>query len=184
MLTYIKKVAAEVTQWAVLNFLILPVLSSSADDDRRNWLLQLLVYSLERTSFEMMAGYNVMDLVNLIRNPSAIIDYFETATELASTPFDIIRESTVSLFTDQPMESEKIIKKGKYRGLTRRQKDAINLTPFRNIMTLRDLPGARQYYNKEIRGIDTRKKVKPADTDDLYNFDDIDFDSLDFNFDE
>ena len=180
----IKKIAAEVTQWAVLNYLILPVLSSSADDDRRNWLLQLLVYSLERTSFEMMAGYNVMDLVNLIRNPSAIIDYFETATELASTPFDIIRESTVSLFTDQPMESEKIIRKGKYRGLTRRQKNAINLTPFRNIMTLRDLPGARQYYNKEIRGIDTRKKVKPSDEDSFYNFDDIDFDSLDFNFDK
>lgn len=166
----LKKVPIEIGLWSMLYFWLVPLISSSADDDRRNWLKQLLAYVMERTTFEVMAGYNVKDMFQLIKNPSAILDYIDKMTESATMPINLMMEEIKAAFSNEPSQGDKRIKKGAYRGMTKNQKTLIELTPARNLIRLKDIKSQRDYYNNKIRGIEKKKKRRDIEEESVFNY--------------
>lgn len=166
----LKKVPIEIGLWSMLYFWLVPLISSSADDDRRNWLKQLLAYVMERTTFEVMAGYNVKDMFQLIKNPSAILDYIDKMTESATMPINLMIEEIKAAFNGELSQGDKRIKKGAYRGMTKNQKTLIDLTPARNLIRLKDIKSQRDYYNNKIRGIEKKKKRRNIEDESSFNY--------------
>lgn len=153
----LKKIAAELMIWSSLAYILTPLLSSSADADRRNTLLQLLTYAIEKTTFEIMEPYNVKSMFGLLKNPSAILNYLDYMGATATIPVDIAIEQIKALFSDEVHQSNKRINRGPYRGMTKYQKNLIELTPAKNLIKLKDLKSQRDYYNRQIRGIEKQK---------------------------
>ncbi len=166
----LKKVPIELTIWTTMLYLLIPLLSSSADDDRRNWLLQLITYALEKTTFEISAPWNLLDLISLVKNPSPILNYFDTMIAVGTVPIDALFDSVKSLFSDEKSEEDRVITRGTYRGFTKEQRNLINLTPAKNIVRLRDIKSQRDYYNNVIRGIKPKKRTVNIDELNLEEF--------------
>lgn len=148
----IAKITTEISLWLLITQLLRPLISSSADDDKKNKLKQLFAYVTERTSFEIMAPYNVFDIARTVKSPSAIISYIENATEVMSAPANMLFNTTRSLFKEESFNSNKVIKKGAYKGMTEFERALWKLTPFKNLWELKDIQSKRNYYQKQILG--------------------------------
>lgn len=150
----LKKIPIELGMWCIVNYLLVWLLSSSAEDDKKNKLKQLLAFSMEATSFEILAPYMLKDMINLIKNPSAIISYVENMFSVAAVPADLAIDNIKAIFTDKKVNKK--IKRGPYKGMTKNEKALLELTPVRNLIRLRDIQSQRNYYNKQIRRVDTK----------------------------
>lgn len=148
----IAKITTEISLWLLINQLLRPLISSSADDDKKNKLKQLFAYVIERTSFEIMAPYNIFDIVRTVKSPSAIISYIENATEVMSAPANMLFNITRSLFKGESFDSNKVIKRGAYKGMTEFERALWKLIPFKNLWELKDIQSKRNYYQKQILG--------------------------------
>lgn len=148
----LSKITTEISLWLLITQLIRPLLSSSADDDKKNKLKQLLAYVMERTSFEIMAPYNILDMARIVKSPSAIISYIENATEVMSAPTSMLFNFSRSIFTGETYEGDKVIKRGAYKGMTEFERALWKLTPFKNLWELKDIQSKRNYYQKQILG--------------------------------
>lgn len=148
----IAKITTEISLWLLITQLLRPLISSSADDDKKNKLKQLFAYVTERTSFEIMAPYNIFDIARTVKSPSAIISYIENATEVMSAPANMLFNTTRSLFKEESFDSNKVIKRGAYKGMTEFERALWKLTPFKNLWELKDIQSKRNYYQKQILG--------------------------------
>lgn len=147
----LKKIPIEITSWVIICQLIRPLLSSSADDDKKNILKQLLAYVMERTSFEIMAPYNVIDMVRNVKSPSPIISYIENMSEFAQSPMNLLINYGRTAIKGE-LINNKVIKRGAYKGMTEFEKTMIKITPFKNLIELKDIQSKRNYYRKQILG--------------------------------
>ena len=145
------KIAVESSMFVVLAQIIRPLLSSSADDDKKNKLKQLLAYVIERTSFEVMAPYNIADMVRNVKSPSPIISYIENMTEFASAPINMLLDYSRATIKGESF-SNKVIHRGAYKGMTEFERSMWKLTPFKNLIELKDIQSKRNYYQKQILG--------------------------------
>lgn len=155
----IAKAFWEMAIWSTITALLLPIFQQSADQDKRNILLQILTFALEKTSFETLAPYNILAFNEVITSPFAITSYVNTAIELGTTPFNDIwnwvSDSIVELFTgEEAPDKQRLIKRGAYKNMTPAERAVIKLTPFKNIWELQDIQSKRDYYNKFIRKVD------------------------------
>lgn len=142
------KIVYEAALWIILAKIIRPLLASSADDDKKNILKQILAYAIDRTTFETLAPYNLADMARVIKSPSAITSYVEGLFELFYSPFDMLYDTVKSEITGENIN--KAIRKGAYKGMTPFTRDLIKLTPFKNIIELKDTDSKRRYYQNQI----------------------------------
>lgn len=101
---------------------------------------------MERTSFEIMAPYNILDMARIVKSPSAITSYIENATEVMSAPTSMLFNFSRSIFTGETYEGDKVIKRGAYKGMTEFERALWKLTPFKNLWELKDIQSKRNYY--------------------------------------
>lgn len=145
------KIIYEMILWQILAKIIRPLCSSSADEDKKNILKQILAYAIERSTFETLAPYNLVDMARVIKSPTAISSYIENLSEVTSIPFDILYQQTKSLITGQEYKSKRI-RRGAYKGYTEWERGMWKLTPFKNLIELKDIQSKRNYYKKQILG--------------------------------
>lgn len=145
------KLFYETTLWLMLAKIIRPLCSGSADDDKRNIIKQILAYAIERSSFEVIAPYNVVDMLRVIKSPTAITSYVENMFELFQQPVGIMYESTKAMLKGEDYRTKRI-RRGAYKNWTEGERAAMKLTPFKNLIELQDIQSKRNYYKKQILG--------------------------------
>lgn len=145
----IRKLFFEIGMWIILSQIIRPIVTSSADDDKKNIIKQMLAFIIERTTFETLAPYNVLDMFNTLKSVSAIMSYVQNMQSFAANIYNILEKNVYSLFSDEPPYT-KIVNKGAYKGMTDIQRDMIKLTPFKNVIELQDIQSKRNYYRRMI----------------------------------
>lgn len=148
----ILKILFEISSFSILSFLVKPLVAKWADEDRRNWLKQLLAYVIERTSFEVYAPYNLFDMMKVINDPFAIANYVNTYLSLITGPFNIVTDNIMTLIDEDFQVDNNVIQRGAYRGWTKFEQKLMKLTPFKNLFELQDIQGKRNYYQKQIAG--------------------------------
>lgn len=126
-----------------------PILSSmlneAADDDKKNKLINTLAYIMMRTEFEAYSPYNLIDIAATIKNPTPLFSILDNFGNVISYPKDV----AYSLVNDG-VELNKKITRGAYKGMTVLEKNLIQLTPYKNVIELNDIPSKRNYYKKQI----------------------------------
>lgn len=145
------KIFYETGLWLILSNIIRPLCSSSADEDKRSIIKQILAYAIERTMFETLAPYNLIDIARVIKSPSAIISYVENMFELSQLPVGMVYESAKATLSGQEYRSKRI-RRGAYKGYTEFERSAWKLTPFKNLIELKDIQSKRNYYKTQILG--------------------------------
>lgn len=145
------KIIYEMGLWLIIAKIIRPLCSSSADEDRKNILKQILAYAIERSMFETLAPYNLMDMARVVKSPSAITSYLENLATLGGIPADIMYQQVKSLFTGESQKPKRI-RRGAYKGYTEWERGMWKLTPFKNLIELKDIQSKRNYYQKQILG--------------------------------
>ena len=113
-------------------------LSAEADDDKDNWLKQLCALLVVRSKFEAGASYNVLDIVNTVKSPSAIFSMTDNISTVINYP--------IYLFNN----GDKVSKYGPYKGWTKLEKSLLKLTPFKNVWELQDPAIKRRYFQTQI----------------------------------
>lgn len=148
-----RKLFFELGLWFILSSIIRPIVTSSADDDRKNILKQLIAYILERSVFETLAPYNLVDMANTLKSPFAIMNYIQNMQEFMGNMFKVPLETlyyTITNDEDKLYDLNKRIKKGAYKGMTNMEKQLIKLTPAKNVIELQDIQSKRNYYRRFI----------------------------------
>ena len=104
------------------------IIKPLADKDKRNYLLNLLLYWCHRVGLEERSQYTGVDLLNMLKSVSPINSTIDNLIIIwsAITP-DISSEGIV-------MPKDKMVTKGAYKGMSQWEKAAIQLTPFKNII--------------------------------------------------
>lgn len=148
----ILKIGFEIMSFQIIDFLIKPFIQRWADEDKRNWLKQLLAYVIERTSFEVYAPYNLFDMMKIINDPFAIANYVNNYINLMTGPLSIASDGILSLINEDFQPDNNIITRGAYRGWSKFEQQLFKLTPFKNIYELQDIQAKRNYYQKQIAG--------------------------------
>lgn len=118
--------------------LISMALSAEADDDKDNWLKQLCALLVVRSKFEAGAPYNVLDIINTVKSPSAIFSMTDNISTVINYP--------IYLFNN----GDKVSKYGPYKGWTKLEKSLLKLTPFKNVWELQDPAIKRRYFQTQI----------------------------------
>lgn len=88
--------------------------------------------------FETLAPYNLIDIARVIKSPSAIISYVENMFELSQLPVGMVYESAKATLSGQEYRSKRI-RRGAYKGYTEFERSAWKLTPFKNLIELKDI---------------------------------------------
>lgn len=106
---------------------------------------------MERTSFEIMAPYNVIDMMRTVKSPSPITSYIENLSEFSQSPFKLLIDYSRATIKGELM-NDTVIKHGAYKGMTQFERSMWKLTPFKNLIELKDIQSKRNYYQKQILG--------------------------------
>lgn len=123
------------------------MLNDAADDDRKDFWLNLFAYIMMRTSFEAGAPYNLIDIARTVKNPTPLFSMLDNWGSLMSYPL----EQIYNLATDKKGKN-KTITRGAYKGMKPVEKALIQSTPIKNLIEIQDLPSKRNYYDKQILG--------------------------------
>lgn len=134
----LRQVGAELVLIAVVYPLLAQAMSNAADDDKDNWLKQLCALLAVRSKFEAGAPYNVLDIVNTVKTPSAIFGMTDNFTTILNYPIDLIHNGN------------KVSKYGPYKGWNKFEKALLKLTPFKNVWELQDPSIKRRYFQTQI----------------------------------
>lgn len=148
--TNIKKLKLEIALCMILYPLIRNALKEDADRDKRNLLLNMFAFVMAKTAFETTAPYNVVDIYRTIKTPTPLYSLLDNVGGVISYPFTLLYEQTIR--PDKPSKINKRISRGAYRGKTQIEKALWQLTPFKNIIELNDIPSKRRYYDTQITG--------------------------------
>ena len=134
----LKQIMTELPLLFVAYPLISTALSAEADDDKDNWLKQLCALLVVRSKFEAGAPYNVLDIINTVKSPSAIFSMTDNISTVINYP--------IYLFNN----GDKVSKYGPYKGWTKLEKSLLKLTPFKNVWELQDPAIKRRYFQTQI----------------------------------
>lgn len=145
--TNMKKLKIEIPLILAIWPFISYTVGQAADKDKRNKLLNLFAYIMARTSFEVGAPYNAVDIYSTIKTPTPLYSLIDNFGIIASYPIEQIQ----NLFTGKSTVNKKITR-GAYKGNTRLEKALWQSTPFKNVKELNDIPSKRRYYEKQIAG--------------------------------
>lgn len=146
--TNMKKLKLEIPLVFLLYPFISFVVNASADDDKKNVVLQLFAYVMARTSLESKSPYNLIDVYKTIKTPTPLYSLLDNYGDLVSIPVKSLFDLN-KLILDEP---DKKISRGAYKGMEQWQRSLIKTTPFKNLFELKDIPSKRRYYNTQIAG--------------------------------
>lgn len=112
------------------------------DDDYSNWFTEETVYLALRSAFEFRSMYNPVELMSLIKSPTAAFSYFENQYSILGilNPLNYIYGKT-------PWSE---IDRGVYEGWPRILKTIIKTTPFKNILEIQDPKAKRNYLKNQL----------------------------------
>lgn len=112
------------------------------DDDYDMWLTQAVTYLAMRSAFEFRTMYNPLELMSLIKSPTAAFTWFDNASSFINlvNPFSYIGDRT-------PLT---IIDRGVYKGMPVILKNIIKVTPFRSIFEAQDPKSKRNYLQNQL----------------------------------
>lgn len=144
------RIVYEIASYNLIGFVIRPFFQRLADEDRRNWLKQLLAYVIERTSFEVYAPYNLADMAKVVKDPSAILSYVQNMFELVQQPFSAMWNLGAGAIGMGKVERP--VSRGAYRGMQKWEQNLWKATPFKNYIELQDIQSKRNYYQKQVLG--------------------------------
>lgn len=113
-----------------------------SDDDYSNWFTEEIVYLALRSAFEFRSMYNPVELMSLIKSPTAAFSYFENQYSILGilNPLNYIYGKT-------PWSE---IDRGVYEGWPRILKTIIKTTPFKNILEIQDPKAKRNYLKNQL----------------------------------
>ena len=134
---------------------VLPQITSfmlaNADENDDSWWAKFLAYIAMRVEFESKSPYNLLDIVNTIKNPTplfGLIDNFK-ASLVSSTKqlFDFLGWTT--------SEDDNIVSRGAYKDWNKTQKNLFKLTPLKNpYEQYMDIDSKIRYYKTQIMNED------------------------------
>lgn len=112
------------------------------DDDYSNWFTEEMVYLALRSAFEFRSMYNPVELMSLIKSPTAAFSYFENQYSILGifNPLNYIYGKTPWSEVDR----------GVYEGWPRILKTIIKTTPFKNILEIQDPKAKRNYLKNQL----------------------------------
>lgn len=113
-----------------------------SDDDYSNWFTEEIAYLALRSAFEFRSMYNPVELMSLIKSPTAAFSYFENQYNILGilNPLNYIYGKT-------PWTS---IDRGVYEGWPRILKTIVKTTPFKNILEIQDPKAKRNYLKNQL----------------------------------
>lgn len=101
----------------------------NADDDTDDADAQLAALLASRTVFEMRSKYSALEVMNIIKSPTAALGWVNKFTSFSNLLID------------------DTVKSGLYKGMSRREKQLIELTPFKNVYEI--MQHDARYYRKK-----------------------------------
>lgn len=113
-----------------------------SDDDYSNWFTEEIAYLALRSAFEFRSMYNPVELMSLIKSPTAAFSYFENQYNILGilNPLNYIYGKTPWTAIDR----------GVYEGWPRILKTIIKTTPFKNILEIQDPKAKRNYLKNQL----------------------------------
>lgn len=113
-----------------------------SDDDYSNWFTEEIAYLALRSAFEFRSMYNPVELMSLIKSPTAAFSYFENQYNILGilNPLNYIYGKTPWAAIDR----------GVYKGWPRILKTMIKTTPFKNILEIQDPKAKRNYLKNQL----------------------------------
>lgn len=134
---------------------VLPQITSfmlaNADENDDSWWAKFLAYIAMRVEFESKSPYNLLDIVNTIKNPTplfGLIDNFK-ASLVSSTKqlFDFLGWTT--------SEDDNVVSRGAYKDWNKTQRNLFKLTPLKNpYEQYMDIDSKIRYYKTQIMNED------------------------------
>ena len=124
---------------------------TNADENDDSWWAKFLAYIAMRTEFESKSPYNLLDIINTIKNPTplfGLMDNFK-ASLVSSTKqlFDFLG------WTDS--EDDDTISRGAYKDWSKTQRNLFKLTPLKNpYEQYMDIDSKIRYYKTQIMNED------------------------------
>lgn len=112
------------------------------DDDYNNWLLQSITYLALRSAFEFRTMYNPMELMSMVKSPTAAFSWFDNAYGILGVinPFSYI-------YAKSPFD---LIDRGAYEGLPRILRTISKVTPAKNVIEAQDPKSKRNYLQNQL----------------------------------
>lgn len=127
--------------------LITKAVTESADEDKKNILLQLFAFIMLRTAFESKSKYTIDNIYNTIKSPTPLSTLLDNLGNIVN---ETISPITNFFSLTNSRERDKRITRGAYKNLTPLERSLIKSTPFKNLIELNDLPSKRRYYETQI----------------------------------
>lgn len=112
------------------------------DDDYDSWLTQAITYLALRSAFEFRTMYNPMELMSMIKSPTAAFSWFDNTYGVFGilNPFSYI-------YAKSPFD---LIDRGPYEGVPRIIRTISKLTPIKNIIEAQDPKAKRNYLQNQL----------------------------------
>lgn len=115
-----------------------------SDEDDESWWLKFMSYVAMRTQFESGSPYNIRDLFNTIKTPTAAFGPFDSFINLFNTSYDTIRQ----LINGEELDT---VTRGAYKDKSQWFKAIMKTTPLKNpyeqILSIDD---KIRYYENQI----------------------------------
>lgn len=112
------------------------------DDDYDTWLTQSITYLAMRSAFEFRTMYNPLELISLIKSPTAAFNWFDNTSSFINLVNPFAYTGNKTPFT--------IIDRGVYKGMPIILRNIIKVTPFRSIFEAQDPKSKRNYLQNQL----------------------------------
>ena len=170
-----KQIAWELTLFNILVSTVANMICFYADDHKDDKLIQAIAYWMRGFQWEAFTPYRLNDIFQNFKSPSAALSMVDriatffnmTNTSLVDHPISwIMNLCGLPIFDKQYDET---IKRGTYKGHSREFRDAIKMTPLKNIyeQTI-DSRAKRTYAENQLYDIDRKKQRQSFDYQ-IYN---------------
>lgn len=135
---------------------VLPQLTSfmvtNAEDNDDSWWAKFLAYVCMRFEFESKSPYNLLDLVNTIKNPTPLFGLIDNFQSTLASSTKLLFDSLG--FTESD-DTHKTVTRGAYKDWEKWQRDLFKLTPLKNpYEQYTDIDSKIRYYETQIMGED------------------------------
>lgn len=131
----VKKVTLELLNVVIWTYLIAGLLSASADDNKDDWAINALSYVALRSAFEFRSLYNVSEFFNLLKSPSAAVDFMDDI-------YGLLNIINPKLYNE--------VESGPYKGWKRSLRNFTKLTPIKNIVEAGTPRDKRKYLEGQL----------------------------------
>ena len=143
----IKQGIVDLVMLSVVMPLVVNLMKDIVDDNDDNWWAKFLLYVTMRTKFESTSPYNLLDIINTVKNPTPLFGFTDN--------FQTSLVSSFKHLTDllNITEDENLVQRGAYKDWEKWKRDLMKLTPLKNpYEQINDIDSKIRYYQTQIMG--------------------------------